>query len=85
MKIALRTCTALTLVSTLPLLAGCNTPPQAPTSQVALANPASEYCISQGGRLEIVRDAAGDKGVCHLPDGTVIEEWTLYRRDHAQK
>ncbi len=50
------------------------------------ANPASECCLNQGGRLEIVRDASGrEKGTCHLPDRMVIGEWALYRRDHANK
>lgn len=66
----------------LSLTSGCNV--TEPTHQVGLANPASEYCISQGGTLEIVRDAAGDRGMCHLPDGTVIEEWALFRRDNGQ-
>lgn len=59
---------------------------QQPDAGARMANPASEYCLSQGGRLEIVRDASGrEKGMCHLPDGTVIDEWALYRRDHAQE
>lgn len=50
-----------------------------------MANPASEYCVSQGGTLEIVTGDTGDQGgMCHLPDGTVIEEWELFHRDHPQ-
>ncbi len=49
-----------------------------------MANPASVYCVEKGGRVEIVKDAAGNQsGMCHLPGGEVIEEWALYRRDHA--
>lgn len=52
----------------------------------AMANPASKYCLSQGGRLEIVRDASGnERGMCHLPDRTVIDEWALFRRDQSKE
>ncbi len=49
---------------------------------IGLANPASAYCIEKGGRLEIVNTPAGQVGMCTLPDGRVIEEWELMRRDH---
>jgi putative hemolysin len=53
--------------------------------RVGLANPASTYCISLGGKRETRKDAAGNESsICHLPDGTVIDEWTLLRRDHRQ-
>lgn len=55
-------------------------------SGAAIANPASEYCVKEkGGRVEIVTDESGaQKGMCHLPDGTVVEEWELYRKEHPQ-
>lgn len=49
---------------------------------IGLANPASAYCIEKGERLEIVNTPAGQVGMCTLPDGSVIEEWELMRRDH---
>lgn len=49
---------------------------------VAVADPASGHCVKKGGRLEIVKDGSGEKGMCHLPDGTVIEEWELFRDDN---
>jgi putative hemolysin len=67
----------------LALLAGCAT--NEPGQAAAIANPASEHCVKQGGKLEIVRDASGEKGMCHLPDGTVVEEWALFRRDNPQR
>lgn len=49
-------------------------------TNVGLANPASEYCISQGGTLEIVKDKDGNEvGMCKLPDGRVVEEWDFFR------
>ena len=47
---------------------------------LGIANPASEFCIRQGGILDIVKDQDGNEiGMCKLPDGTVIEEWELFR------
>ena len=45
-----------------------------------LPNPASVFCEEQGGTVEIVTDASGSQsGICHLPDGTRIEEWEYFR------
>jgi putative hemolysin len=47
-------------------------------------NPAAVYCIKIGGKLRIEKSPQGDLGICMLPDGTEIEEWELFRRDHPQ-
>lgn len=67
-------------------LAACspaNDTPEAP-AKVGLANPASVYCVDQGGTLEPVTTAAGVSNDCVLPDGERLDEWDLYRRDHPQ-
>ena len=70
------------------LAAGCaSSPAPAPKpeqpARIGMANPASAYCVEKGGKLSIQKDAAGNQtGLCALPDGTAIEEWTLFRRDH---
>ena len=46
-----------------------------------MANPAAVYCAQQGGKSESVTTEAGQSSNCHLPDGRVVEEWTLYRAD----
>lgn len=51
---------------------------------VGMANPASEYCVSQGGKLEIRDEANGQVGYCHLPNGQVVEEWALFRSANTQ-
>ena len=51
----------------------------ATTDGVGLANPASVFCVEQGGTLEIVDEADGQVGYCNLPDGQRIEEWEYYR------
>ncbi len=63
------------------LLGGCAK--EESKNNVEIANPASEYCVKKGGKVEIIKAASGDKGMCHLPDGTVIEEWELFRRDNS--
>ncbi|MGK4475499.1 putative hemolysin [Aeromonas molluscorum] len=66
----------------LPLLAlaGCAQQDSAPTPvKIGMANPASVYCTEQDGKLVLEQEAGGTVGYCHLPDGTVMEEWTLYR------
>jgi putative hemolysin len=50
-----------------------------------MPNPASVFCEEQGGSVEIVTDADGNQsGVCHLPDGTQIDEWEYYRQYHEE-
>jgi putative hemolysin len=83
--------TIIALTTTCGVLASCggddDTPTtQAPTTEAPMgggsqvANPASEYCIAQGGELEIVDEANGQVGYCNLPDGTRIEEWEFFNQ-----
>jgi putative hemolysin len=45
-----------------------------------LANPASVYCVDQGGTLEIRKDETGNEaGFCLFPDGSECDEWAFYR------
>ena len=62
-------------------LAACSTVHNKDTHALKLgaANPASEYCINQGGKLEIKNEVNGQVGYCHLPNGQVIEEWKFLR------
>jgi putative hemolysin len=54
----------------------------APDPASALANPASVFCRKAGGKSEIRRTAAGSYGVCRLPNGRVVDEWTYFREHH---
>lgn len=64
------------------LLTACDSQPTVQTTPqpVSMANPASSYCIEQGGTLEIETQANGQVGYCTLPNGQRIEEWQLYRQ-----
>lgn len=50
-----------------------------------MADPASEFCVKRGGKLEIRKGPLGDYGVCRLPDGREIEEWTFYRENAGKR
>ena len=59
----------------------CSASEKQESPNVGVANPASEFCVKQGGKSEIKRDKDGNEyGVCHLPDGTVVEEWEYFRQ-----
>lgn len=52
----------------------------APCPGAGLANPASVYCVDNGGILEIRQDNQGGQfGVCIFPGGASCEEWSYYR------
>ncbi|MGJ8515496.1 putative hemolysin [Carnimonas bestiolae] len=79
------------LAAALVPLSGCashhdDTPaPNTPMVGQDGGNPASRYCVEQGGKLEIRKGPQGETGYCHLPDGRVIEEWTLFRNAQANE
>lgn len=57
-------------------------PQPTPTGQPSIANPASVYCIDQGGKLEIRKDGQGNEaGFCIFPDGSECEEWAYFRSE----
>ena len=57
------------------LIAGC-----AQTARpVQRANPASQNCVQQGGKLAIERGPGGEIGVCLFEDNRQCEEWALLR------
>ena len=60
-------------------LSACTTMPSSEkeTPKLGMANPASEYCVKQGGKIEIRTESKGQVGYCHLKNGQVVEEWEL--------
>jgi hypothetical protein len=63
-------------------LAACAEPTRT-LPQVGLANPASVYCVQQGGRVEIRRDQTGETGYCRLPNGKLVEEQAFFGAGQA--
>lgn len=65
------------------VMASCSSSSGQKPAKLDMANPASVHCVNQGGKIEFQKDASGGTiGMCHLPDGTAVEEWALFRRDH---
>lgn len=75
------------LLSTL-LLTGCGGQENAEITSgdaIGMANPASVFCVEQGGNSELRTDGSGNQyGVCLFADGTEIEERELYRSAQTQ-
>ena len=59
------------------LLVGSTASAQPVIGGMKLANPASQYCISIGGRLERRNGPGGEYSLC------VIDEWKLFRATHS--
>ncbi|WP_298774974.1 DUF333 domain-containing protein [uncultured Shewanella sp.] len=81
----LKTLSISSLLLSLAFLSGCSPAEKAPEQQkenLGQKNPASQYCISLGGTLEIKTEQNGQVGYCTLQNGEVIEEWALFKRDH---
>ena len=56
---------------------GINQISQSPV--IGLKNPASAFCESNGGRVDIRRNSVGDEvGYCIFPDGSSCEEWSFF-------
>ena len=78
----------LTAVLAAAALSACAWPkapvaPQAAPSpaRVGLANPAAVACVQAGGRSQIERSAAGERGICLLPGGLRCDEWAWFRKE----
>jgi putative hemolysin len=72
----------LLLATTALAACGSSAEPSDPTTGVGIANPASVFCVQQGGTVEIVDEAGGQIGYCNLPDGTRVEEWEYFRSEN---
>lgn len=87
MKKILITPLCLTAISGLfILLSACATSPNYQNitelkPRIGSPNPASKYCIDQGGQLSIKKQAdGGESGLCTLPNGQVIDDWEFFRK-----
>ena len=66
-------------------LASCGTKKveENPSEKVWIANPASEYCVAQGGKSEIRKNSDGSEyWVCILADWKEVEEWEYFRKNN---
>lgn len=67
------------------LLSACSATPPSKPKNIGMPNPASQYCIDQGGKLEMKNSPEGQYANCILPNGQVIEEWQFFRQNHPTK
>jgi putative hemolysin len=76
----------LLLSAVLTSLAACSATPNKDMSppKIGMANPASQYCVEQGGQLEIRNEANGQVGYCKLANGQVVEEWAFFRANQTK-
>ncbi len=44
-----------------------------------IPNPASSFCVQEGGSLDIRSSDSGEFGVCVFEDNSECEEWMFYR------
>ncbi|AWB32736.1 putative hemolysin [Orrella marina] len=64
------------------VISGCTISGPDPLLAVQLPNPASVYCVERGGTIDIRESPQGDVSTCVLSDGTRVDEWEFYRRNH---
>ena len=52
---------------------------------IGMPNPASVYCVKQGGESIIKKDSAGNSyGVCKFKDGKEVDEWQYFRENNQK-
>lgn len=44
-----------------------------------LGNPATEFCLQNGGLVDMRQSEAGEYGVCIFQDGSECDEWAFFR------
>jgi hypothetical protein len=68
----------LTFMLLFAFLGGLQAQGMQPSAQIA--NPASENCVKQGGKLILeTREGGSQYGVCAFSDGRQCEEWAMFR------
>jgi len=68
---------AVTLLLAVLAIAACAAQPTEPAP--GMANPASVFCVDQGGKVDIRTESGGEVGYCLFDDGSECEEWAYYR------
>lgn len=63
------------------VLSGCSSYDAEYTSA---ANPASVYCVQQGGELETFTENGGRVTYCVFSEDERVEQWQYYRDNHQE-
>lgn len=52
---------------------------------LVLSNPATQYCVDLGYKWQTKSTPEGDIGQCILPDGSMVDEWSLLNGSTGEK
>lgn len=64
-------------------IVSCTASEITPPKKIGMPNPASKYCVNQGGKLIMKKDDTGNvSGICKLKTGEEIEEWEYFRANN---
>ena len=64
------------------ILAGCDSNNPEQEQETWIANPASEFCVENGGTLIPAEDEEWNQfAFCQIDEDTICEEWEYYRGD----
>ncbi len=71
----------MTTMAVIAVLAGCSS---YDTEYTSTANPASVYCVQQGGELDTVTEGGARVTYCVFSEDERVEQWQYYRDNHEQ-
>ncbi|PYF13134.1 hypothetical protein C8J30_101519 [Rhodobacter viridis] len=63
-------------------LAACTEAAPSADKPIGMANPASAYCVEQGGEVLLNEMTPGGDASCKLPDGRKVGEWEYFNEHH---
>lgn len=66
-------------------LTACSEAEKPQENMPSMANPASEFCVEQGGEVVMKNEDGDQVGYCKLSDGRLIEEWTFMNEHNGDK
>lgn len=51
-------------------------------TKIGTPNPASKYCVDNGGKIIMKKDSEGNTfGICKLKNGEEVDEWEYFREN----
>lgn len=63
-------------------LAACTETAPPADKPIGMPNPASAYCVEQGGEVLLNDMTPGGDATCKLPDGRKVGEWEYFNEHH---
>lgn len=75
--------TLMALAVSVAVLGGCASVKPEAQKNIGMPNPATVFCLQQGGQSQIVNTPEGQVGYCQFSDGTRVNQWQYFRDHHA--